>query len=433
MTIRQSAQSSDDGLFTASPLAMAQSQKKILYFDHTAALGGGEIALFHLVQELDRQRYTPVVLLGAEGPLADRLRDSAVQVYVMPLSASIARAPKDSLGLRSLTRVKDAWLTAVYVLKLARFIRAQHADLVHTNSLKADILGALAARMARVPVLWHVRDRIDEDYLPRPVVRLFRWLCRWMPQYVVANSNATMGTIRPRRSDRCAAIHSGVLADERAHVVYDGVFDHHSGAGEPVDPARAPLIGLVGRISPWKGQHIFLQAAARVRRHFPNARFQIIGSVLFDEQEYEKEIRAVCTGLGLDDCVEFTGFRNDVPDLIDRLDILVHASTTGEPFGQVVAEGMAAGKPVVATAGGGVPEVVVDGVTGLLAPMGNALAMANAIVWFLDHPAEAREMGQRARERILTHFTVELTARKMSLVYEEIWRQHRIRHDNHPV
>jgi glycosyltransferase involved in cell wall biosynthesis len=145
----------------------------------------------------------------------------------------------------------------------------------------------------------------------------------------------------------------------------------------------------------------------------------VIGAALFKEQQYEAEMHELAKELGIAHAVEFTGFRNDVPHLMGKLGILVHASTTGEPFGQVIVQGMAAGKPVVATNGGGVPEIVVHGTTGLLVPMGDVSAMAAAICTLLEAPAMAAEMGYAGRQRVLDHFTIERTARKIEAVYAD--------------
>jgi glycosyltransferase involved in cell wall biosynthesis len=187
-------------------------------------------------------------------------------------------------------------------------------------------------------------------------------------------------------------------------------------------PERSELfrIGLIGRISPWKGQHIFLQAATHVAARFPNARFVVVGAALFSEDAYDQKVRQMPRELEIERVVEFTGFRHDIYSVIASLDLVVHASTIGEPFGQVIIEGMAAGKPVVATNGGGVPEIVEDGRTGLLVPMGNASAMADAICKILTDPQWAREMGTRARQRVQDHFTVELTARRVEQVYRQV-------------
>jgi glycosyltransferase involved in cell wall biosynthesis len=388
----------------------------VLLFDHTAQLGGGEIALYDLVRFLDRSMVTPIVVLGDEGPLANKLRSlsdtgNPVDVHILPLADEVLHAKKDALGTSSLLQLKKVLHAGSYIAGLASFIRQHKIDLIHTNSLKADILGGVAGRITGCPVLWHIRDRIEPDYLPSKVVWLMRKLARVIPRYVVANSTATLATVHLDGKIPGRAIASGVDMNK---------FEATAEIPDLVTPGAGPLIGIVGRLCPWKGQHIFLEAAAIVLRDWPSARFQIIGAALFQEKHLEQELRDLSSKLGLSDVVEFTGFRSDVNLLIQRLTILVHASTTGEPFGQVIVQGMAASKPVVATNGGGVPEIVVDGVTGYLVPMSDAPAMADAIAKLLSSPAEAAEMGRKGRIRILEKFTIESSARAMEEVYAAV-------------
>jgi len=376
----------------------------VLFFDHTAKLGGAEIALFHVLQHLDKQKFEPVAVLGETGALAEKLRESGIETHILALDASVNQARKDSLGARSLLKFRAVGKTLTYCIRLSRFIKSRRIDLIHTNSLKADIIGGVCSRLTGVPVVWHVHDRIDADYLPKTVARLFRLLCRIIPDFVVANSIATLKSIRLPYSSPSAVVYEGVLARDAAQK------NNHVGG----------IVGLVGRLTRWKGQHVFLEAAAQVRQQFPKTKFQIIGSAMFGEESYEQEICALSRSLGLEDCVEFTGFRNDVPRLVDKLDILVHASTTGEPFGQVITEGMLAAKPVIATRGGGVPEIVQHGTTGLLVPMGDADAMAEAICALLSNPKLARAMGKAGRKRALQHFIVEKTVPRLEAIFQRV-------------
>lgn len=378
------------------------SMDRILIFDHTAALGGGEIALLNLVRELQTGPFDVQVLLGAPGPLAVKLAAIGVSPHILRLDPSVGNTRKDSLGAGSLLHLRQMASIIRYARRLARFLRQRKIDVIHTNSLKSDIIGAIAGRLAGVPVIWHVRDRICREYLPLLAVLGFRTLARILPTCLVANSAATMATL-PRR--------------KRSHIVHDGVDRLPTLPVTPRVPGNHPVIGIVGRIAPWKGQHIFLQAAAEVIKLHPGARFQIVGAPLFSEQEYEQEIRTLARTLGLQDAVEFTGFRSDIPELIQAMDIVVHASIIGEPFGQVVIEAMAAAKPVVATRGGGVPEIVVDGQSGLLVPMGDAHAMANAICAFLENHECACLIGNTARNHVKNYFMIHHVARKMEAIY----------------
>jgi len=379
-------------------------------------LGGGEIALLNLVRHLDRDQVTPMVLLFSEGPLAEKLH-GVCDVLVQPLSPTIRTAKKDTLGFATLLRVRDLALACAYTIRLAKFIRRSDIDLVHTNSLKADIIAGIAGRLAGCPVVWHIRDRIDRDYLPPAVVAGFRFLSAIIPQFVIANSLATLATLQLPSSRPSTRIFSGIEMPKGTAVVRDGA---HQTKDAAASHQKSPVIGLIGRICEWKGQHVFLDAAARVHPRFPGARFRIIGAPLFGEQKYERQIHAQCSSLGLEDVVEFAGFRSDITNVIAGLDIVVHASVTGEPFGQVIVEGMAASKPVVATNGGGVPEIVVHNETGLLVEMGDAAGMADAICALLTDPATAKQMGVRGLERVQKHFTIERAARAVESVYRSM-------------
>jgi len=392
--------------------------KTIVYFDHTALMSGGEIALLHLLRHIDTDRYHPIVVLSEEGPLHAQLIGAGIETHLLPLDEAVGDTRKDSLNLRSLLKPRAALSVLRYACRLARFLKIHKAQLLHTNSLKADVIGGIAGRLARVPVIWHLRDRIATDYLPTAAVTGFRWLAHLLPTCILTNSHATLLALEPHATQYRAIVKAGPLRTV-LQVVHDGIPTEEPTEVSPAS-ASGPRIGLVGRLNPWKGQHIFLEATAVVHQQFPKARFQIIGSAMFGEEEYEAKVREQCKTLGLSECVEFTGFRKDVPDLIRQLDVLVHASTIGEPFGQVVVEGMIAGKPVVATNGGGVPEIVQDGVTGWLVPMGESAPMAEAIVKLLEDPERAEQMGAAGRQRVKDHFSIALTARRVEAVYDEV-------------
>jgi glycosyltransferase involved in cell wall biosynthesis len=381
---------------------------RILFVDHTAELSGGELALLNIIRHLDRQRYEPVVVLFSDGPLVGRLAEAKVRTILLQLAPGIVRAKKDGLGLRSLMRLGAAWGVAAHVVRLARLISHEQVDLVHTNSLKADVIGGLAARVARRPVVWHVHDRIEAPYLPAKVASFFRRLARRIPSVIVANSQSTLETLRLPATIPTAVAPPG-LNPEYATAPPRGI-----------GSASAPVIGIVGRLAPWKGQHVFLEAAARVRNIIPSARFMIVGASLFGEREYERSLHDLARILGLEEQVHFTGHRGDVRDLMASFDVLVHASTTPEPFGQVITEAMAVGTPVVASDGGGVREIITNGQTGLLVPMGDTVATADAILKLLQNSHLASALASGAREMVGERFSIDVTIETLCGVYESI-------------
>jgi glycosyltransferase involved in cell wall biosynthesis len=383
--------------------------RRILYVDHTAQLSGGEIALYNLVRYIDRGRFEPVVVLMGDGPLVGKLREAGVETHVLPLAGSVVDARKDGLGLGTLLRLGDAAAMLAYVQDLCRFMCRLSIDVVHCNSLKADIIGGLAGKLARKPVVWQVHDRIEADYLPAGVVRLFRQLCRLIPDHVIANSRATLETLRLGRRVPATVVYPGVELDRTDRR-----------AGGPLHRSEEVAIGMIGRISPWKGQHVFIEAAGEVRRRYPEVRFEIIGSAMFAERDYEGEVRRLAEGLGLNGAMEFVGFCDDVPTKLRELSVVVHASTVAEPLGQVVLEAMAAGRPVVATRGGGVTEIVEEGVTGVLVQMGSASELAEALCGILEDPERARLMGVAGQARVGKFFGIEQTAGAVCDIYERV-------------
>src|ERR1700687_3472352 len=147
----------------------SSSPIRVLFFDHTAAQSGAEIAMLNLVRHLDPRKVTPVVVFAGSGPVVEQM-DPFADTHVLPLPVAVAGAKKDFLGVASLFHLRTTLGGVAYIWNLAKFIRRNDVDLVHTNSLKADLIGGMAGRLARRPVIWHVRDRIDSDYPPPSVV-----------------------------------------------------------------------------------------------------------------------------------------------------------------------------------------------------------------------------------------------------------------------
>lgn len=385
-------------------------------------MSGGEIALLNLIRHIDRTRFEPVVLLFSDGPLKDRLREIDVETHVMNLDGKVLNARKDALGIRSLFLINEIFASLSFVFSLRREIRKLKPHVLHTNSLKSDVLGGIAGRLSGVPVVWHVRDRITTKYLPPVVVSAFRTLARTLPDFVIANSRSTLESLDLHEKPD-EAIYSRAKT-QRAFAIHDGIeprgFRPDFKSISTLSGNRQKRIGLIGRISPWKGQGIFIQAAARVLKKFPDARFVIAGSAMFGEHDFERQVKELAGELGVTDCVDFLGFVENVPDLLSSLDMVVHASTIGEPFGQVVIEGMASGKAVIATDGGGVPELIEHGKSGLLIPMSDPDAMADAIVRLLSDEEYMRQIARAGYERAVREFSIERTSELVQHVYNQL-------------
>jgi glycosyltransferase involved in cell wall biosynthesis len=379
----------------------AARRPRVVFLDHCAQPSGGELALLRLLTALD---VDPHVILAEDGPLVDRFRANGVAVDVVPMAAAGRRLPRENVRLAPALAVA-AIVSIAYTVRLAWRLRRLRPDLVHTNSLKAALYGGLAGRMVGVPVVWHLRDRIASDYLPPPAVRLVRAASRILPSALIANSDATLvslgrpGVVVPSPVDGAAVIGSA------------------RSTRRPDDPLH---VGMVGRLAPWKGQHVFVDAFARA---FPDgpARGMVVGSPLFGAQDevYEHEIRCRIERSGLADRVELRGHVEDVAEAYRDLDVLVHASVLPEPFGLVVAEGMAAGVAVVAADAGGPAELITDGVDGRLYPPGDVDALA-ACLRMLGTDEEMRMRLGRAARRRVAMLTPERVAPRVANVYLDV-------------
>jgi glycosyltransferase involved in cell wall biosynthesis len=380
---------------------------RVVYLDHVARLSGAELALLRLLPKL--HGVDAHVILGEDGPLADRFRTGGVSVEVLPVPVAARDLRKDDVGLvRSTSVASVAALT--YVVRLARRLRRLRPDLVHTNTLKAGVYGSVAAKLAGVPVVWHVRDRIDEDYLSRTGVRLVRMMTNRLPDGILVNSEATKLTLG-EAANLC------VLPS-----VIPEVMDAPAERTNPSRSPRTPLrIGMVGRLAPWKGQHIFLEAFARA---FPDGEAEavIIGSALFGEDDYAQELSRLADRLGIAGRVDMRGFRDDVWEELARLDILVHASVTPEPFGQVVVEGMAAGLPVITTTEGGPAEFVEHERTALQVPPKDEEALAGALSRLAADPALRSRLGTAARRKALEVRGDDVSEQVMEVYRRALWQ-----------
>ena len=391
---------------------------RVLYFDHTAVLSGGELALLETIRNLDRTLIEPIILLGEHGPLEAALGAEA-PTHVIEMAGRLRNTRKDSLTGATYETAKRVILSIPYILKLTQFIRSARPDVIHTNSLKADLLGGIAARLAGVPLVWHVRDRVSPDYLPGAAVSLFRNLVQWIPNYVIGCSESVIETLHLPPSKPRAVVYSGIDLAE-----YESKSTEPRGLLDPTDHTSVPiLIGLVGRLGSWKGQHIFIESAVEVHRQFPKTRFLLYGSAMFGEAEYEQSLHRLVKELGLDHAVEFRGFERNIAQAIANLDILVHASISPEPFGQVIVQGMAAGKPVIASEGGGASEIIRHGVDGLLVERGNPQALATALCLLLSDDKLVHRLSVQGRERVRSKFTIQETVQTMTRVFQELVQQ----------
>ena len=228
--------------------------KKIntLYLDHTAKWSGGEIALFRSLTAINKNIIEPNMLLAEDGELIAKMQSIAIKTTVLPLSKKSSEIRKDNLD-RNLVSNIDSFIEYIqYSILLSKWIRNSKINLIHCNSLKSDLYGGIAGRISKIPTIWHIRDHIDEPYLPRKIVSIFRTLARSLPLGIISNSESTLKSLQYGKGK------------SKSRVIYDGLTKEELNSPPPDQfiswRRKLPKIGLLGRIVEWKGQHIFLNA-----------------------------------------------------------------------------------------------------------------------------------------------------------------------------
>jgi len=352
---------------------------KILFLDQSGKPGGAELCLIDIAKP-----YQDSCLVGlfADGPFKDLLEQQHIPVQV--LAAQPIQVRKESSLVQGLSSLGQIGPLIARVVQIAR-----EYDLIYANTQKALVVGALASFFSRRPLVYHLHDILCDQHFSSTNRRLAVTLAN-RASLVIANSKAS----------QAAFLEAGGRSDI-VDVVYNGfepaLYQHH------FDPTQIKqqlgldgqfLVGHFSRLSPWKGQHVLLEALA----HCPNDVTAIlVGDALFGEQDYVQQLHEKVALLGLEERVQFLGFRSDVVSLMAACDLVAHTSTAAEPFGRVIVEAMLSGRPVVAAQAGGAVELVETGKTGWLVPPGDALQLAAAIANCRQQPELTKSIAHQAQ------------------------------------
>ena len=384
---------------------MSPSPIRILYVHHNADTYGASRSLLRLLGRLRRDRFQPLVLLAEQGPLKEKLEALGVEVQVDRVSV-ITRPV-----FRSWRIVPFLLAFPISVFRIWRTIRQKRIAIVHTNT--GVILSAgLAAKLAGVPHVWHIRDWFQEF---RALWRPFSKYILWASHRVLAVSHAVAGQFPS--SPKVEVIHNGFSLDEFA-VPRDELRRAFRAKFQLGDEF---VVGCVGRIK-WvrKGQEVLVRAAALLAKRGINAKYLIVGAPFPGNESHLTQLQTLIREVKLESQVVLTGELEDPRPAYAAMEVFVLPSAQPEPFGGVVMEAMAMGLPVIATRIGGSIDQVADGVTGFLIPPSDPEALAARIERLCrDHALRSR-MAQAGPERIAKNFSLDEMARRIEVTYEQV-------------
>ncbi|MGR9117304.1 MAG: glycosyltransferase family 4 protein [Gammaproteobacteria bacterium] len=401
--------------------------KRILYVENGIGYGGAIICLRHLVRNLDRSKYMPMVVTGRTGPHYREIAQEAHWQHIPDRHVDIVGAhrlvdpaswPDKIPGARFilnqiLARTDDIANFLPFFLRLLWSAWRFKADLIHANNEPlCNRAALLVGKILKIPTVCHVRGDQDGS-------RLMKWAFT-LPDRFISVSHWVAKSIQEKLQ----------VPGDKIDVIYDGIeLDKLDLKADRLEFRKLYnlqendfAVGLIGLLIPWKGQHIFLDAAKALKGKIPNLKMMIIGGTPDECKPYENALRQRVMDEKLEDIVVFTGHLAKMEPVYNGLDVIVSASTSPEPLGTVVIECMAMGRPLIGPNHGGAAEMMDHDKTGLLFTPKNAKSLAEQIERYY-HDNKLREtLGQNARQHALNTFAVSTHTSRIQTVYENLFK-----------
>lgn len=377
---------------------------QVLFLDQTGHLGGAELMLLDIVKA---RAADSEVLLLQDGEFRPALEAAGVKTTVCTLGDEAAKVSKQA-GMLRMLRCMPGLLGMVLRITHA----ARSFDVVYANTAKALIIGGPAAKLAGRPLIFHLHDIIADGHFSLLNQLALVFCANICATTVIANSEATREAFIAAggNADLCVVIPNGfqITEDRTETSDPDELRDKMS------IPANAWVVLMAGRLAPWKGQHVLLEAL----KSLPEAQVVLLGDALFtdEDREYARKLHQTADERVLRGRVHFAGFQPDTRPYFDLANAVVHASVHPEPFGRVIVEGMLAGKPVIASRAGGAAEIVWHEHTGLLVEPDDAGKLAEALARLQNDPAFAAKLAHNGAQAARETYDLTSVRRKVEAV-----------------
>ncbi|WOD39259.1 glycosyltransferase [Nodosilinea sp. E11] len=373
----------------------------VFFLDQSGQPGGAELCLADIVLAFP----TGAVGLLQDGPFRTLLEAQATPVTVLATEGLGVR--KDS-GLLAGVSSLGQLLPLIYRTAQA----AAAYDVIYANTPKALIVGALASVLSRRPLVYHLHDIISTEHFSPINCRLLVGLANRFAQLVIANSQASEAAFVAAGGDpqKVSVVYNGFRPD-RYRLAPDPTLRQALGLGDRF------VVGHFSRLSPWKGQHVLIEALA----HCPDDVVAVlVGDALFGEDDYVAQLKQQVQRLNLGDRVHFLGFRADIPALMQSCDLVAHTSTAPEPFGRVIVEAMLCQRVAIAAAAGGATELIDHGKTGWLCPPNDPQKLAELILATYHGPEQAAAMAIAAQAQACSTFNLEHTNQRICTLLAQV-------------
>ncbi|MCK5595327.1 glycosyltransferase family 4 protein [bacterium] len=360
---------------------------KMLYLSSSVNLWGARKSLLDILTHLDRKTFSPIVVCSSSGPLTEKLDEIKVPYRIVKMR--LWRKGK-----------YFPWIPST-VMRLAKLIKKERISLVHSNSHSDAPYGILACRFGKIPVVSHIRDIIQPD-------KVGKYLLKHADRLIaVSNAAARAFEDIKNKSEKLVVINNSV--DLNNFKSSGDIRGELNISGDDI------VIGIVGQISRLKGHDVFLKAASIILKKNKSVKFLIIGEVRRERDQGLCE--PLISKLNLGKNVIFTGYRDDIANVMSSIDILAFP-TLKESFGRSAIEAMALGKPVVASDVGGVPEIVIDGKSGILVSPGSPEELADGLLELINDKKKREDMGSEGLKVVREKFDIKHMMNRIEDVYK---------------
>lgn len=387
--------------------------RKVVFVEDAAAMGGVQFSTLYVAQQLDPANWKPIVVCSEEGDFTSCCRRAGLETHVLEqpkLRSTSFRIAKDIRLPNPLAWLWDAATVLVASRRLARFLSEIKPQLVVTKGLFPHIYGGLATRQTGIPCVWHVQDFVSERFFGL-YRRAFALVAALLPKHIIADGGAIKRQLHSLEH-RVSVILNGVDTN-----VFQPRIDGRGVRRELGIPEDAVVIGHVGRMTPWKGQHYLLEAFARIANEVSNAYVVFIGDPVFDTDSYQNKLLELTKKLDLTKRVKFAGYRHDMPEVLASMDLFAFTSVEKDTSPLTLLSAMSAGLPIVAFDIEGVRELVDAKEQMLRVPVADSKSLADSILRLLNDKELQQRLSIAARTQAENNFSLQHHVKAVEAVF----------------
>lgn len=396
--------------------------KNILYVESGSGFGGSAVSLYRLLNALNRKKYNPMIAISGIGPPIKRLMALGIKTFAIPRiqintgNTLYAVIKKNGILGNLMYYLLLALNTLIGICAACYIIIKEDISLVHLNNgLYENLYGLLAATLMRIPCICHVRGT-------EQITRLERRVAIFADRIIVTNKDMLKTYCNELPRIKTLLVYNGIKVEAVVPLSFEQVASKRKEFGLS---ANIHIVGTVGRLVSGKGIEDFLRAAQMVKSLRKDCVFMVVGDDPLQNKVYETHLKTLTHNLGLSNDVIFTGWRNDVLELMYIMTLVAQVATYPEGFGLTLIEAMALRKPLVVTKIPGFMDVVEDGTSALVVPPGSPDRIAEAIDLLLTDESLREQLGFTGRQRVERLFDIRLTARNVESVYSDVlYRNH---------